>query len=66
MINLYDCDIYYKGERIRNIVYIDSEYSQTYDGVYFIKIEYIDDKDNIQTIVDKRDNLKFVIDRSKV
>lgn len=58
MKDLYDFDIYYNGERLDNIIYIDDEY-MNYGDTVFIKIKYIKDTKLI-TIIDNVKKFSFV------
>lgn len=58
MKSLYDYDIYYNGELLRDIVYIDDDYAALVSG-YFIKVECIKNGKLVK-IIDIADNFKFV------
>lgn len=57
MNRLYDYDIYYNGELLSDIIYIDDNF-ELMDN-YFIKIEYIKDE-RLTTIIDSVDEFRFV------
>ena len=62
MINLYECDIFYLDNLVKNIVYIEDNYKlSTDDSERLVRIQYIDDNHKLKEIVGKLQDFSFVI-----
>lgn len=62
MINLYECDIFYLDNLVKNIVYIEDNYKLSPDdSERLVRIQYIDDNHKLKEIVGKLQDFSFVI-----
>ena len=62
LINLYECDIFYLDNLVKNIVYIEDNYKlSTDDSERLVRIQYIDDNHKLKEIVGKLQDFSFVI-----
>lgn len=59
MISLYDFDIYYNDEQLRDIVYIDDDYYTDCANRKLMKITYIKNS-KLTTIIDDVEKFSFV------